>query len=40
MASMIPGSELVTLESENHLLLDGEPAAETFIKVVREFLVG
>ena len=38
MASEIPNAELVTLESDNHLLLDGEPAAEKFTTVVREFL--
>ena len=38
MASSIPGAELVTLDSDNHLLLDGEPAADEFISVVEKFL--
>jgi pimeloyl-ACP methyl ester carboxylesterase/DNA-binding SARP family transcriptional activator len=38
MASEIPGAEFVTLDSDNHLLLEGEPAADAFIAVVREFL--
>lgn len=40
MAAEIPNAELVILESDNHLLLDGEPAADTFIEVVRRFLLG
>lgn len=38
MASEIPNAEFVVLDSDNHLLLDGEPASETFTAVVREFL--
>ena len=38
MASQIPNAEFVTLDSDNHLLLEGEPAATEFISVVREFL--
>lgn len=40
MASEIPNSEFVTLESDNHLLLDSEPAAEQFTSAVRNFLLG
>jgi pimeloyl-ACP methyl ester carboxylesterase len=40
MASEIPNAQLVTLESQNHLLLDGEPAAGHFTAVVRDFLLG
>jgi pimeloyl-ACP methyl ester carboxylesterase len=39
MASEIPNAQLVTLESQNHLLLDGEPAAGHFTAVVRDFLL-
>lgn len=38
MAAQIPGAELVTLDSDNHLLLDGEAAADEFISVVTQFL--
>lgn len=38
MASEIPNAEFVVLESDNHLLLEGEPASETFIETVRAFL--
>jgi len=40
IAAAIPNAEFVTLESDNHLLLEGEPAADTFINAVREFLLG
>jgi pimeloyl-ACP methyl ester carboxylesterase/DNA-binding SARP family transcriptional activator len=40
MAAEIPNAELVTLDSDNHLLLDGEAAADKFIQVVRRFLLG
>lgn len=39
MAAAIPNSEFVTLDSDNHLLLEGEPAASQFVSVVREFLL-
>ena len=38
MAAQIPDARLVTLESPNHLLLDGEPAADEFVASVRKFL--
>ncbi len=38
MASWIPNARLVTLESANHLLLEGEPASKTFLSAIREFL--
>lgn len=39
LAAVIPNAEFVTLDSDNHLLLDGEPAAEQFLSAVREFLL-
>jgi pimeloyl-ACP methyl ester carboxylesterase/DNA-binding CsgD family transcriptional regulator len=38
MASLIPGSELVTLDSENHLILEDEPAWEELRSALRRFL--
>lgn len=38
MAAAIPNAEFLTLESDNHLLLEDEPAADVFISAVREFL--
>ncbi|MAP94719.1 MAG: alpha/beta hydrolase [Ponticaulis sp.] len=38
LASVIPNARLVTLESANHLLLEGEPAACEFVSAIREFL--
>jgi pimeloyl-ACP methyl ester carboxylesterase/DNA-binding SARP family transcriptional activator len=38
MASEIPNAQFVILESDNHLLLDGEAASLEFTKIVREFL--
>ena len=38
LASLIPGARFVTLESANHLLLDGEPAWTTFVEEVEAFL--
>lgn len=38
LAASIPGAQFVLLESNNHLLLEGEPAASQFVQVVREFL--
>jgi len=39
IAAAIPNAEFVTLESDNHLLLEGEPAADQFLSAVREFLL-
>lgn len=39
IAAEIPNAEFVTLESNNHLLLEGEPAAEDFISAVKRFLL-
>lgn len=38
LAAAIPNSTLVTLESDNHLLLEGEPAAQNFVDAIRAFL--
>lgn len=38
LASAIADARLVTLDSDNHLLLEGEPAAEQFVDAVRAFL--
>jgi DNA-binding NarL/FixJ family response regulator len=38
LAALIPGAKLVPLESDNHVLLDGEPAWEAFLAEVRAFL--
>ena len=38
LASGIPGAELVTLESRNHILLSREKAFTEFIEVLDEFL--
>ncbi|MEO1169064.1 MAG: alpha/beta fold hydrolase [Pseudomonadota bacterium] len=38
LAAAIPDAALVTLESDNHLLLEGEPAADMFVEAVRDFL--
>lgn len=38
LASMIPNSRFVTLESNNHLLLQHEPAWQVFASEVRKFL--
>ena len=38
LAASIPGAQFVLLESNNHLLLEGEPAANHFVQIVREFL--
>jgi pimeloyl-ACP methyl ester carboxylesterase len=40
LASGIPGARFVALESENHLLLDDEPAFARFLSEVRGFLAG
>lgn len=38
LAATIPGARLVTLESNNHLILGHEPAADTFFREVAQFL--
>lgn len=38
LAALIPGSRLIPLAGENHLLRDGEPAWLTFLEEVRAFL--
>jgi alpha-beta hydrolase superfamily lysophospholipase len=38
LAAGIPNSRLVTLESRNHLLLEADPAWDTFVSEVRNFL--
>ncbi|MGH7579465.1 MAG: alpha/beta fold hydrolase, partial [Gemmatimonadales bacterium] len=38
LASLIPGARFVSLESRNHILLEGEPAWHRFLREVRSFL--
>jgi RNA polymerase sigma factor (sigma-70 family) len=38
LASLLPEARLVTLESDNHILQEGEPAWEAFLSEVRAFL--
>ena len=38
LAASIPNARLVTLESDNHVLLAGEPAWEKFFEKVEDFL--
>ena len=38
LAASIPNARLVTLESDNHVLLEGEPAGEKFLEEVEDFL--
>jgi pimeloyl-ACP methyl ester carboxylesterase/DNA-binding CsgD family transcriptional regulator len=38
MASLIPGSQFVALDSKNHILLEDEPAWPEFVSSVGEFL--
>jgi len=38
LAALIPGARFVSLESRNHILLDGEPAWTRFADEVRRFL--
>lgn len=38
LASLIPGARMVTLEGNNHILLDQEPAFSRFFEEVRAFL--
>ena len=40
LASLLPDARLVTLESDNHILQDGEPAWDVFLSEVRAFLGG
>lgn len=40
IAAQIPNATLVTLDSDNHLLLEGEPAAASFVDAVSHFLAG
>ena len=40
LASLLPDARLVTLESENHILQEGEPAWEVFLSEARAFLGG
>lgn len=40
LASGIPGARLVTLEGQNHLLLEQEPAWPRFVDEMRAFLAG
>ncbi|MEA2881570.1 MAG: hypothetical protein QOH32_826, partial [Bradyrhizobium sp.] len=38
MAAGIPGARLVPLESENHIMLEGEPALERFLEELKAFI--
>ena len=38
LASLLPDARFVTLETDNHILQEGEPAWETFLSEVRAFL--
>lgn len=38
MASLIPGSQFVALDSDNHILLEDEPAWSVFLAEVTRFL--
>ena len=38
MAAMIPGAQFVALEGRNHLILENEPAMDSFFEEVRGFL--
>ena len=38
LAASIPGARFVALESQNHLLLEDEPAFARFLSEVRTFL--
>jgi ATP/maltotriose-dependent transcriptional regulator MalT len=40
LAASIPGARLVALESENHILLDSEPAWPVFLDELRGFVAG
>lgn len=38
LAGLVPGARFVPLESENHLLIEGEPALRNFLDAVNDFL--
>lgn len=38
LAGLIPGARFLSLESENHLLLEGEPALRKFLDAIDEFI--
>jgi pimeloyl-ACP methyl ester carboxylesterase/DNA-binding CsgD family transcriptional regulator len=38
MATLIPGARFTSLESQNHVLLEREPAWDVFLEEVREFI--
>jgi DNA-binding NarL/FixJ family response regulator len=38
LATLIPGSQFVPLESRNHILMEHEPAWQQFVSTVRDFL--
>jgi pimeloyl-ACP methyl ester carboxylesterase/DNA-binding CsgD family transcriptional regulator len=38
LATRIPGARLVPLDSDNHILLEGEPAWQVFVDEVRRFM--
>ena len=40
LASLLPDARFVTLESDNHILQQGEPAWDAFLSEVRGFLGG
>ena len=40
IATRIPNSQFVTLDSRNHLLVGREPAAAAFLRVIDEFVLG
>jgi pimeloyl-ACP methyl ester carboxylesterase/DNA-binding CsgD family transcriptional regulator len=40
LASLVPGARFETLETDNHILQEGEPAWEVFLAEVRAFLDG
>lgn len=40
LAALIPDAQFVVLESRNHVLLEGEPAWEPFMRALRGFLPG
>ena len=38
MAAGIPGARFVPLESQNHVMLEGEPGLARFLKEMRAFM--
>jgi pimeloyl-ACP methyl ester carboxylesterase len=38
MAAGIPGARFVPLESENHIMLEGEPALARFLEELKAFI--